>query len=104
MINRDSIAKMKDGVILINNSRGGLVDEEALAEALNSGKIYGAGLDTVREEPISPDNPLLKARNCYITPHISWTAVEGRQRLATYAVENVAAYLSGNPKNIVNGL
>ena len=104
MINRESIAKMKDGVILINNSRGALVDEEALAEALNSGKIYGAGLDTVRDEPIARDNPLLKARNCYITPHISWTAVEGRQRLATYAVENVAAFLRGQPKNIVNGL
>lgn len=104
MINRESIAKMKDGVILINNSRGALVDEEALAEALNSGKIYGAGLDTVRDEPIAQDNPLLKARNCYITPHISWTAVEGRQRLATYAVENVAAFLRGQPKNIVNGL
>ena len=103
-INADFISKMKDGAILINNARGQLIHEQDVADALNSGKIYGAGLDTVRDEPIAQDNPLLKARNCYITPHISWTAVEGRQRLATYAVENVAAFLRGQPKNIVNGL
>lgn len=102
MINAESIAKMKDGVILINNSRGALIDEQALADALNCGKIYGAGLDAVRNEPISEDNPLLSAKNCYITPHISWTAVEGRQRLATYSIENVKAFLEGAPKNIVN--
>lgn len=102
IINKDTIAKMKDGVIIINNSRGALIDEQALADALNSGKVYGAGLDTVKNEPISADNPLLSAKNCYITPHISWTAVEGRQRLATYAIENVKAFLDGNPKNIVN--
>ncbi len=102
IINADTIAKMKDGVILINNSRGALIDEQALADALNSGKIYAAGLDAVRNEPISEDNPLLKAKNCYITPHISWTAVEGRQRLASFAIDNVKAFLEGNPKNIVN--
>ena len=102
MINAESIAKMKDGVILINNSRGALIDENALADALNSGKIYAAGLDAVRNEPISEDNPLLSAKNCFITPHISWTAVEGRQRLATYSIENVKAFLQGTPKNIVN--
>ncbi len=102
MINRDTIAKMKDGVILINNSRGALIEEQALADALNSGKIYAAGLDTVRNEPISADNPLLKAKNCFITPHISWTAVEGRQRLATCAIENVKAFLNGRPANVVN--
>lgn len=102
MINEDTIAKMKDGVILINNSRGALIDEQALANALNSGKIYAAGLDAVRNEPISEDNPLLKAKNCFITPHISWTAVEGRQRLASFAIDNVKAFLDGNPKNIVN--
>lgn len=102
LINKDSIAKMKDGVILINNSRGALIDEQALADALNSGKIYAAGLDTVRNEPISEDNPLLKAKNCFITPHISWTAVEGRQRLASFAIDNVKSFLGGNPKNIVN--
>ncbi len=103
MIDRAAIAKMKDGVILINNSRGALIDEEALAEALNSGKVYAAGLDTVRDEPIAPDNPLLSAKNCYITPHISWTAVEGRQRLASAAVANVRAFLAGKPQNVVNG-
>ena len=102
MINRQTIDKMKDGVIIINNSRGALVDEQALADALNSGKVYAAGLDTVRNEPIAADNPLLKAKNCFITPHISWTAVEGRQRLATYSIDNVRAFLSGKPKNIVN--
>ena len=102
MINAESIAKMKDGVILINNSRGALIDEQALADALNSGKIYAAGLDAVRNEPISEDNPLLTAKNCFITPHISWTAVEGRQRLASQAIGNVKAFLEGNPKNIVN--
>ena len=102
MINAESIAKMKDGVILINNSRGALIDEQALADALNSGKIYAAGLDAVRNEPISEDNPLLSAKNCFITPHISWTAVEGRQRLATFAIDNVKAFLDGNPTNIVN--
>jgi glycerate dehydrogenase len=102
MINAQSIAKMKDGVILINNSRGALIDEQALADALNSGKIYAAGLDAVRNEPISEDNPLLTAKNCFITPHISWTAVEGRQRLASQAIGNVKAFLEGNPKNIVN--
>lgn len=102
LINAETIAKMKDGVILINNSRGALIDEQALADALNSGKIYGAGLDTVRNEPIREDNPLLKAKNCYITPHISWTAVEGRQRLASFAIDNIKAFLEGAPKNIVN--
>ena len=102
MINKDSISKMKDGVILINNSRGALIVEEDLADALNSGKIYAAGLDAVRNEPISEDNPLLRAKNCFITPHISWTAVEGRQRLATFAIDNVKAFLDGKPTNVVN--
>lgn len=75
-----------DGVIIINNSRGALIVEEDLAEALNSGKIYAAGLDVVRNEPVSMDNPLLKAKNCYITPHISWAAVECRQRLIDYSL------------------
>lgn len=103
LINKDTISKMKNGVILINNSRGALIDEQALADALNSGKIYAAGIDTVQSEPISAHNPLLKAKNCYITPHISWTAIEGRQRLVSFAIENVKSFLEGNPKNIVNG-
>ena len=95
---------MKDGVIIINNSRGALIVEEDLAEALNSGKVYAAGLDAVRNEPIAPDNPLLSAKNCYITPHISWAAVECRQRLIDYSLDNLKAYLDGNPTNVVNGV
>lgn len=104
MINKDTISKMKDGVIIINNSRGALIIEEDLAEALNSGKIYAAGLDAVGNEPISMDNPLLSAKNCYITPHISWAAVECRQRLIDYSLNNLKAYLDGKPANIVNKL
>ena len=95
---------MKDGVIIINNSRGALIVEEDLADALNSGKVYAAGLDAVRNEPISMDNPLLNAKNCYITPHISWAAVECRQRLIDYSLDNLKAYLNGNSTNIVNGV
>ncbi len=102
MINKDSISKMKDGVIIINNSRGALIVEEDLADALNSGKVYAAGLDAVKDEPISPDNPLLTAKNCYITPHISWAALECRQRLVDFSLENLKNYIDGNPTNIVN--
>lgn len=102
MINRDSIAKMKDGVIILNNSRGPLIVEEDLAEALNSGKVYAAGLDVVSEEPIRGDNPLLSAPNCIITPHISWAPIESRRRLMDIAVENVRSFLEGRPQNVVN--
>jgi len=104
IINKDTIAKMKDGVIIINNSRGALIVEEDLAEALNSGKVYAAGLDAVRNEPITMDNPLLSAKNCYITPHISWAALECRQRLIDYSLDNLRCYMDGNPTNIVNGV
>lgn len=102
MIDRESIARMKDGVILINNSRGGLIDDEAVAEALITGKIYAAGIDTVANEPISQDNPLLNAPNVFITPHISWAALECRRRLLSSAIENVRLYLNDTPRNIVN--
>lgn len=103
IVNKNSIAKMKDGVILLNNSRGPLVVEQDLADALNSGKVYAAGLDVVGTEPINPDNPLLTAKNCIITPHISWAPKESRQRIMDCAVENVKAYIAGAPVNVVNG-
>ncbi len=103
IINKDTIAKMKDGVIILNNSRGPLVVEQDLADALNSGKVYAAGLDVVSVEPITMDNPLLSAKNCIITPHISWAPKESRQRIMDIAVENVKAYIAGAPINVVNG-
>jgi len=102
LVNRDTIAKMKDGVILINNSRGPLIVDADLADALNSGKVYAAGLDVVSEEPILPDNPLLKAKNCFLTPHISWAPAESRARLLGIAAENLKGYLNGAPVNVVN--
>ena len=102
MINKESIAKMKDGVILINNARGQLIDEQDVADALNCGKIAAAGLDVVYTEPIRADNPLLKAKNCIITPHISWAPKESRQRIMDATVENIRAFLAGAPVNVVN--
>ena len=102
IINKDTIAKMKDGVILLNNSRGPLIVEQDVADALNSGKIYAAGLDVVSTEPIKADNPLLTAKNCIITPHISWAPKESRQRIMDCTVSNVAAFLAGEPVNVVN--
>lgn len=102
MINRENIFKMKDGVILINNSRGQLVNEQDLADALNSGKVYAAGLDVVSTEPIRGDNPLLKARNCLITPHISWAAQAARQRIMDITADNIRSFAEGSPVNVVN--
>lgn len=102
IINKENIAKMKDGVIILNNSRGPLIVEQDLADALNSGKVYAAGLDVVSTEPIKGDNPLLKAKNCIITPHISWAPKESRQRLMNIAVDNLHQFLDGNAVNVVN--
>jgi len=102
IINQQSIAKMKDGVILINTSRGALIVEQDLADALNSGKVAAAGVDVAAIEPIKADNPLLTAKNCIITPHIAWAPKESRERLMHIAVENLAAYVAGKPENIVN--
>lgn len=102
IINKENIAKMKDGVIIINNSRGPLIVEEDLAEALNSGKVAAAGLDVVSTEPIKGNNPLLKAKNCIITPHISWAPKESRLRLMQIAVNNLKTFIDGETVNVVN--
>jgi Lactate dehydrogenase and related dehydrogenases len=102
IIRAETIARMKTGVLIINNSRGPLVVEEDLAAALNSGKVGGAALDVVSSEPIQPDNPLLTAKNCLITPHISWAPVESRRRLMDIAAGNLKSYLAGRPVNVVN--
>ena len=102
IINKENIAKMKDGVILINNSRGGLIVEQDLADALNTGKVLAAGLDVVSTEPIRAENPLLTAKNCLITPHISWAPKEARQRILDCTTQNLRAFLDGLPVNVVN--
>ena len=101
LINKNSIKKMKDGVMLINTSRGPLIVEEDLKNALNSGKIGGAGVDVVSAEPIKKDNPLLQAKNCIITPHIAWAPKEARERLMHIAVKNLEDFLNDNPVNVV---
>lgn len=102
IINKNSIAKMKAGVIIINTSRGPLIVEADLAEALNSGKVYAAGVDVASVEPMEADNPLLKAKNIFITPHIAWAPIESRERLMNIAVNNLATYIAGRPENIIN--
>ena len=102
MINRNNIAKMKDGVILLNNARGQLVNEADLADALASRKVAAAGLDVVSTEPIKADNPLLSVPNCIITPHISWAPKESRSRIMDSTVENIWAFLAGKPVHVIN--
>ena len=104
LINKETIARMKDGVILINNSRGPLIVEQDLADALESGKVYAAGLDVVSVEPIREDNPLLTAKNCLITPHISWAPKEARERIMAVSLENLRAFAEGKPIHVVNRL
>ncbi len=101
-INQDTISKMKDGVILLNTSRGPLINEEDLAQALKSGKVFAAGLEVLSVEPPKDSNPLLGLPNCIITPHIAWITRESRTRLINVAVSNVEAYLSGENTNCVN--
>lgn len=102
IINTTSISKMKKGAFLINTSRGGLVDEEALAKALNTEYLAGAAVDVVTREPMDAGNPLLTAKNCIITPHIAWAPTQSRQRLLDCVVENIRAFLNGHPQNVVN--
>ena len=102
IINKDNIAKMKDGVIILNNARGPLVLDQDLADALNSGKVYAAGIDVATKEPINADNPLLTAKNCIITPHISGACTESRKRLLEITADNFAAFLAGKPVNRVD--
>ena len=102
IINAANIAKMKDGVIIVNNGRGQLIVEEDLAAALASGKVGGAAVDVASTEPIAADNPLLHAPNCIITPHISWATKEARERIMQMTADNVKAFMDGKPTNVVN--
>jgi glycerate dehydrogenase len=100
-VNRDLLQKMKQSAILINTGRGGLINEADLAAALNTGVIAAAGLDVLSTEPPKRDNPLLSAKNCFITPHIAWATLEARQRLMNITVENLHCFISGKPQNVV---
>ncbi|MBN1478679.1 D-2-hydroxyacid dehydrogenase [candidate division KSB1 bacterium] len=101
IVNRERLALMKKDAFLINTGRGPLIDEQALADALNRGMIAGAGLDVLSHEPPRADNPLLRSKNCYITPHNAWATRAARQRLLNIVVDNIKAFLDGKPKNIV---
>ncbi|MGK0605250.1 D-2-hydroxyacid dehydrogenase [Enterococcus gilvus] len=102
LINKETIAKMKDGVYIVNDSRGQLINEADLRDALNRGKVGGAAVDVVSTEPIKQDNPLLEAKNMIITPHMAWASREARARLMAIAVENVEKFQAGTPVNVVN--
>lgn len=101
MIDRTALAQMKSSAILINTARGGLIDEAAVAEALQTGQIAALAADVVSKEPIAADNPLLQAPNCYLTPHIAWAPVETRRRLMGIAVANLSGFKAGTPQNVV---
>ncbi|MDO5554274.1 MAG: D-2-hydroxyacid dehydrogenase [Planctomycetia bacterium] len=101
-VNRELLASMKEGALLVNTARGGLVDDQAVADALNSGHLGGYGADTLSSEPPADDNPLITARNAWITPHIAWATLESRQRLMDIAVANIKAFLAGTPQNVVS--
>lgn len=103
LINAEVLNQIKPTAILINTGRGPLIDEQALADALNAGKIMASAVDVLSTEPPKADNPLLTAKNCYITPHIAWATIEARQRLMDIAIGNVKAFIDGNPVNVVNG-
>lgn len=102
LVNAERLSWMKPSAILVNTGRGPLVDEQALADALNQNRIYAAGVDVLTQEPPRQGSPLIGARHCYITPHIAWATSAARRRLMQVALENVAAYLAGNPQNVVN--
>jgi glycerate dehydrogenase len=102
IINAASLVMMKPGAFLINTARGGLIDEQALADALNAGMLGGAGLDVLSSEPPNENNPLLNAKGCYITPHFAWATLGARCRLLDIAVGNVSQFLDGHPVNVVN--
>jgi len=102
MINADTIVKMKDGAILLNTARGALIDEAAVAQALKNGKLRGVAADVVCSEPIPANSPLLTAPNCILTPHMAWAPIESRQRILDATVQNIRAFLDGNPRNVVN--
>ena len=102
MVNGDTLKRMKPGALLINTSRGGLIDEQAVAEALATGQLGGYGADVMTIEPPTSGNPLLHAPNAYITPHIAWATKAARQRLLDICIENIKAFLAGAPQNVVN--
>ena len=102
IVNEEFIAKMKDCAYFINTSRGTVVNEDALADALNTGKLGGAGLDVLSTEPPRKDNPLLSAKNCFITPHIAWASFETRKRLVGILYDNINAFINGKPQNVIN--
>lgn len=102
LVNAERLALMKSTAILINTSRGPVVDEQALAEALNSGTLYAAGIDVLCEEPPRKGSPLLSARNCFVTPHIAWATIEARTRLLKICENNLRAFINGHPQNVVS--